>query len=179
MRTVVVTTVVEEPVPRVYVSVESVVSTIVLVVVDIDDEGTASTVEAELDGTKSEGLDEAWLEGVPEAECEGVEETGHTVVEIATVFVDRTVESAGQYVTVGAQLVTVTTEVAYTVDVVDKGLLVVCGPVSSGVVTPVPNGVVTPVPGAATEDAVLLKATGPVELVWLVEALITVVLVGT
>jgi hypothetical protein len=176
----VVTTVVEDPVPRVYVRVESFVSTVVVVVVDMDDEGTASTVEAELEGTKSEGLDEAWLEGVPDAECEGVEETGQTVVEIATVFVDRTVESAGQYVTVGAQLVTVTTEVAYTVDVVDNGLVVLCAPVPSGVVTPVPSGVETPVPGATMEDEVPLKVTGLVVLVWLVEeALLTVVLVGT
>ena len=44
--------------------------------------------------------------------------TGHTVVEIAIVEVVTTVESAGQLVTSGAQLVIVISLVAYTVEVV-------------------------------------------------------------
>lgn len=51
--------------------------------------------------------------------------TGHTVVEIAIVEVTTVVESAGQLVTVGAQLVMVTSLVVYTVDVVNLAVVVV------------------------------------------------------
>jgi hypothetical protein len=44
--------------------------------------------------------------------------TGQTVVEIAIVDVTTVVESAGQLVTVAAQLVMVTSLVVYTVEVV-------------------------------------------------------------
>lgn len=47
--------------------------------------------------------------------------TGHTVVETAMVEVTTVVESAGQLVTVGAQLVIVISLVVYTVDVVHLG----------------------------------------------------------
>lgn len=57
--------------------------------------------------------------------------TGHTVVEMAMVEVTIEVESAGQLVTVGAQLVTVISLVVYTVDVVHFG-----GMLAAGVVVP-------------------------------------------
>ena len=47
--------------------------------------------------------------------------TGHTVVETGTTEVTTTVDLAGQLTTVGAQLVTVTKLVEYTVEVVYWG----------------------------------------------------------
>lgn len=61
----------------------------------------------------------------------GVSVTGHTVVEIAMVEVTTEVESAGQLVMVGAQLVIVTSLVVYTVEVVHLG-----GTLAVGVMVP-------------------------------------------
>ena len=61
------------------------------------------------------------------------DETGQMVVEIAIVEVTTTVEWAGQFVTVGAQLVMVISVVLKTVEVVsegtllDAGIVLVCG----------------------------------------------------
>lgn len=49
--------------------------------------------------------------------------TGHTVVETAIVEVTTVVEPAGQFVTVGAQLVIVISLVEYTVEVVIRGVV--------------------------------------------------------
>ena len=59
--------------------------------------------------------------------------TGHTVVEMAMVEVVTIVESAGQLVTSGAQLVMVISLVAYTVEVVIWTGLVIAGMEGTGV----------------------------------------------
>lgn len=77
--------------------------------------------------------------------------TGHTVVEMAMVEVTTEVESAGQLVTVGAQLVTVISLVVYTVEVVHFS-----GTLATGLEVPtagdVPVGEVAVVEITATEE---------------------------
>ena len=75
-------------------------------------------VEEDPAGAVSVGVDPA---GVDWPAAGVVSVTGHTVVEIAMVEVTTVVESAGQLVTVGAQLVIVISLVVYTVEVVHLG----------------------------------------------------------
>lgn len=76
--------------------------------------------------------------------------TGSTVVEIGIVEVTTVVEPAGQLVTVGAQLVMVTSLVVYTVEVVSRtGVLEAGVVVGAGVVV---NPGVDWNTGAAPED---------------------------
>jgi heme/copper-type cytochrome/quinol oxidase subunit 2 len=83
--------------------------------------------------------------------------TGHTVVEIAMVEVTTVVESAGQLVTVGAQLVIVISLVVYTVEVVhlggalEPGVIPAAGVVAAGI-----EGEGTP----GTEEPTGLEAVG-------------------
>jgi ribosomal 50S subunit-recycling heat shock protein len=77
---------------------------------EADPAGTDS-VEEDPAGAVSVGIEPAGVVSV----------TGHTVVEMAMVEVTTVVESAGQLVTVGAQLVIVISLVVYTVEVVHLG----------------------------------------------------------
>lgn len=72
----------------------------------------------ELSGELLLGLDPTGVDLAAGVVSACVSVTGRTVVEMAKVEVTRRVESAGQSVIVAAQLVTVITLVAYTVDVV-------------------------------------------------------------
>lgn len=76
----------------------------------------------------------AGTRGVDTTVEEAVSVTGQTVVEMGMVEVTTDIDSAGQSVTVGAQLVMVYSLVAYTVDVVHEEPL-------AGVVEPVTGGV--------------------------------------
>lgn len=91
--------------------------------VDLVGDGPAGGVSADVD---SADVDSAGVETAG-----GVSVTGHTVVEIAMVEVTTEVESAGQLVMVGAQLVIVTSLVVYTVEVVHLG-----GTLAVGVMVP-------------------------------------------
>lgn len=98
------------------------------------DEPPAGTEALELTGEEPEGPVGEVTGGIP-VDSPGIEAvgvvsvTGHTVVEMAMVEVTTEVESAGQLVTVGAQLVTVISLVVYTVEVVHLG-----GTLGAGVV---------------------------------------------
>ena len=127
----VVITLVEEPELTVLVTGHSVV-VVYVTIVTVESPGTvpegemgevltpgAGDVTGELPlgtaGLISVGVDPA---GVDPLAAGVVSVTGHTVVEMAMVEVTTVVESAGQLVTVGAQLVIVISLVVYTVDVV-------------------------------------------------------------
>lgn len=126
------------------------------------------------------GVDPA---GVDSPAAGVVSVTGHTVVEMAIVEVTTVVESAGQLVTVGAQLVIVISLVVYTVDVVHRGgelepgVIPVAGEVAAGEVAAGTEGEGTPgaveptgleavgietVGTEAIEDEVLLVEAGGV-----------------
>jgi hypothetical protein len=78
------------------------------------------------------GVGTAGREGEPVA-AGAVSVTGHTVVETAMVEVTTVVESAGQFTTVEAQRVIVTSLVVYTVEVVNRTGLVTTGVEGLGV----------------------------------------------
>lgn len=126
---------------------DSPVGTDTAVVLGPEGAGTVGAGPVVLD---PEGTGTGSVPGLP------VSVTGQTVVEIAMVEVTTVVESAGQLVTVGAQLVMVTSLVAYTVEVVIRtGVLAgtVTAPDEEGTtgggmtgeedvgLTPVPTGV--------------------------------------
>lgn len=102
---------------------------------DDDPAGTLS-VGIEPVGAVSVGEDPAGVVDWPAAGVVSV--TGHTVVEMAMVEVTTVVESAGQLVTVGAQLVIVISLVVYTVEVVhlggalEPGVIPAAGEVAAG-----------------------------------------------
>jgi hypothetical protein len=102
---------------------------------DDDPAGTLS-VGIEPVGAVSVGEDPTGVVDWPAAGVVSV--TGHTVVEMAMVEVTTVVESAGQLVTVGAQLVIVISLVVYTVEVVhlggalEPGVIPAAGEVAAG-----------------------------------------------
>lgn len=102
----------------------------------VDVTGEPGEEAGEVAGRLPLGLGPAGVDS-PGVEAAGVVSvTGHTVVETAMVEVTTEVESAGQLVTVGAQLVTVISLVVYTVEVVHLG-----GTLAAGVVDPTAGGV--------------------------------------